>query len=184
MGRAKPIRWGEASPLLNLLTPENRLVCRLMISTGLRVSDALALTKERLAQAERGRGYVTLRESKTGKNRRVYIDKALREALRQQAKEWGRSPYVFPGRLDPEKHRSRQAVWKDLERAGKALRYRGQISPHSMRKVAALEKARATGGDIEAVSRWLAHGDPAVTAIYLLADFAERGDDKPRRKRA
>lgn len=168
--------------VLRLLTPANRLVCRLAVSTGLRISDCLAITRRQLDVACNNRGYVTVRESKTGHTRRVYVDKALRADMRYYCID--ASPYCFPGRLDATAHRTRQAVWKDLTRAAKALRYDGQVSPHSLRKVAAQGKLQAAGGRQSVVQRWLGHSDPAITAIYTLAQHAHMTKFSVPRKRA
>lgn len=139
-----------------------------MIQTGLRVSDVLRLTRK---QVERGR--FTVRELKTGKTRRIYLPRALQLRLLQQA---GRL-WCFEGRTDWRKPRSRQAVYKDVERAagmfartGKLERDR-QVSPHSARKVYAVEKYRETGS-LEKVGQALNHdpGHIAVTMLYALSD--------------
>ena len=182
MGTAMAIDMDDIGYVLRLLTPANRLVCRLAVSTGLRISDCLSITRRQLDIACNNRGYVTVRECKTGHTRRVYIDKALREDMRYYCVD--ASQYCFPGRFDGLAHRTRQAVWKDLTRAAKALRYDGQVSPHSLRKVAAQDKLRASGGSQMAVQRWLGHRDPAITAIYTLAAHAHSTKFSPPRKRA
>ena len=73
--------------MLDLLTYENRLVLRLLLHTGLRISDALALKPEQL----KPNFWVT--EQKTGKRRQVGIPEPLLSDLRESAgAEW-----VFPG---------------------------------------------------------------------------------------
>lgn len=163
--------WVEPGPLglvLAALMPANRLVMEVMIQTGLRVSDVLRLTKK---QVERGR--FTIRELKTGKTRRIYLPRALQLRLLQQA---GRL-WCFEGRADWRKPRSRQAVYKDVKRAAGMFARTGklerdcQVSPHSARKVYAVEKYRETGS-LEKVSQALNHdpGHIAVTMLYALSD--------------
>lgn len=159
----------EPTPLglvLAALRPANRLVVETMLATGLRVSDALGLTT---AQIQRQR--FTVRERKTGKTRRVYIPNDLQLRILRQA---GRL-YAFEGRDDWRKHRTRQAVWKDMVRcarffaAGGAVR--GTVTPHSARKVYAVQEYRRTG-DLDAVRQKLNH-DPAhmaTTLLYVLSD--------------
>ena len=142
------------------LTPANRLVCQVMEHTGLRVSDALSLRSDKLARR------MTVRESKTGKARRVSIPPGLLSQLEAQA---GRT-WVFEGRLDPDKHRTRQAVWADLKRAKRAFRIRANMAPHSLRKVYAVRLYRRYG-DLDRVRRILGHDNPEVTMIYALADI-------------
>lgn len=144
--------------VLSLLTPANRLACQLAIRTGLRIGDVLAIRTDQLAQR------MSVLEAKTGKRRRIYIPSALLARLREQAGD----TWVFPGR-DPTKHRTRQAVWWDVNRAAKAARLHANVGPHTMRKVYAVRQYQRTG-DLQAVQRALNHSDPAVTMIYALAD--------------
>lgn len=147
------------SLVLALLTPENRLVCRLMLATGLRVSDALTIASSRLRQR------MTIVEQKTGKPRRVFIPAALyRDLAAHKGVYW-----LFPSPRDEKKHRTRQAVWADLKRAAKACRMSEVVAPHSMRKVYAVDLMRKYG-DIGKVQQALAHDRLEVTMLYALAD--------------
>lgn len=68
--------------------------------------------------------------------------------------------------------KTRQAVYKDLARA--AMLYRLpkllHVSPHTARKVYAVEQYRRTG-DLKRVQRLLQHDNESVTAIYAMADY-------------
>ena len=140
------------------LTPENRLVCRVCVATGLRVGDVVALRTDQLAP----QFWVT--EQKTGKRRRVNLTAALLDELRRQAG----AVWVFPGR-DPAKHRTRQAVWRDVKRAAKAFRLPQNVSVHSLRKVWAVDKLGKAKGNLAVVQRGLNHSDQATTMIYAMA---------------
>lgn len=164
----------EIGHILALLTPPNRLVMRLMLHTGMRVSDAVSLRPADL----RSSGWYT--EAKTGKRRRLGIPADLLAALRAQAgKDW-----VFEGR-NPWQHRSRQAVWMDVHRAAKALRLDRVVGTHSARKVYAV-KMLSKYGNIDKVRRALNHGDASVTMVYAMADvlLERRMAAKMRRKTA
>lgn len=166
--RSSYVEPGPLGLVLAALMPENRLVMETMLATGLRVGDVLALTVEQVKKQR-----FTVKEHKTGKSRRVYIPTKLQLRLLAQA---GRL-YVFEGRGDWRKHRTRQAVWKDVKRAAQMFQRSGavgadvNISTHSGRKVYAVEKYRATGS-LEATGRALNHtpGDVAVTMLYALSD--------------
>lgn len=157
--------------VLAALTPVNRLVLRVMLHTGLRVGDVLALKTEQV----KPRFWLT--EEKTGKRRFVGLPEDLRRDLLAQAgKVW-----VFEHRTDPAKHRCRQAVWKDLKRAAKAFRLRQNVGTHSARKVFAVDLLKKYG-DIEKVRRALNHSRLEVTLIYALADAQLTAKNKkPRR---
>lgn len=142
------------------LTPDNRRVCQVMLHTGLRVGDVLALRKDQLARQ------FSFTEQKTGKRRRVGLPDWLRAEIIQAA---GASEWAFPSPLHPEKHRTRQAVWKDIKRAQRAFRMPLNLGPHSMRKYYAVDLMDKYG-DLERVQRALAHENAATTALYALAD--------------
>lgn len=158
--KAEYVPQKELEHVLALLTWENELVMRVCLHTGLRVGDVVSLR----APAKR-QFWVT--EAKTGKRRRVNLTQHLVDLLNINA---GQTPYLFPGRLDPlHKHRTRQAVWADVDRARRALRLPVHVSPHSCRKVYASDKL-AQDGDLERVRKALNHDDSAVTVLYALAE--------------
>ena len=147
----------EVDHVLAALTPSNRLVCEVMLHTGLRVGDVLSLRTQDL----RRRMWVT--ERKTGKRKQIGLPGGLLERVRAQAgAEW-----AFPGRF--EGHRTRQAVWADVKRAARAFRLPQNVGPHSMRKVYAVE-LRDRYGDLDRVQRALNHGSVTTTLIYAMAD--------------
>lgn len=160
----------EVEQVLDLLTYENRLVMRLLLHTGIRIGDALQLKPEQL----KPNFWIT--EQKTGKRRQIGLPEPLLADLRESAN----SEWVFPG-AKPGKHRTRQAVWKDVKRAAAAARLTVNAAPHSARKVYAV-KLLDKYGDIERVKRALNHGGIEVTLIYAMAD--KRLQAKGRRRRA
>lgn len=162
----------EVDRVLALLTPENRLVLRACLSTGLQVSDVLALTPGQL------KPHFWVTEQKTGKRRQV----GLREPLLSDLKKAAGKDWVFPGR-DPRKHRTRQAVWKDVKRAAAALRLAQNVAPHSIRKVYAVELLHKYG-DIAKVQKALNHSNAAVTLVYAMADAQLEAKFRRRRNRA
>lgn len=159
----------EVEQVLGALMPANRLVLRVMLHTGLRVGDVLALRPEQLGS----RMWVT--ESKTGKRRMVGLPGPLLADLRANSGAF----WVFPGRIDPKKHRTRQAVWCDVKRAARAYRLPQNIGTHSMRKVYAVQLLQRYG-DIERVRRALRHDSVAVTMVYAMADARLRAQYKRR----
>lgn len=161
----------EVELVLAALMPANALALRTALHTGLRIGDVLQLKPEQL----RPRFWV--KEQKTGKRRQVGLTADLLADLKAAAGE----NWVFPGR-DPKKHRTRQAVWKDMKRAAKAFRLPVNAGPHSARKVYAVELMRKYG-DIERVRRALNHNSQTITLLYALADM-QRATRPSRRKRS
>lgn len=149
----------EVDRVLAALMPQNELIMRVILHTGMRISDVLELKTCDLAMS----GWYT--EQKTGKKRRYGLPKPLYEAIKAQA-----GPvWAFPGRLSPLKHKTRQAVWVDVKRASRAFRMPQNIGTHSARKVYAV-RLMEKYGDIKRVQRALNHSSPFVTAIYAMSD--------------
>lgn len=160
------------SHLLVALMPPNRLALLVSLTTGMRIGDVLALKTECL-QKER----FTYKEEKTGKTRRVRLSSELRDALFKQAGRF----YIFEHRTDPRKHRTRQAVNKDLKRACKLFRVQGvNITPHSARKIYAVSAYKRTCS-IEQVRELLNHSSEAVTQLYAMADEITTRNTRRRR---
>lgn len=162
----------EVDLVLAALTPENRLVIRAALVTGLRIGDVLALRPDQL------KPHFWIREAKTGKARQVGLPGPLLSDLRSAAG----TDWVFPGR-DPRKHRTRQAVWKDVKRAAEAFRLPQNVGPHSFRKVYAVDLMRKYG-DIAKVRRALNHSSETITVIYALADRQLEAKYSRRRSRS
>ena len=149
----------EVDRVLSALMPQNQLIVKVMLQTGMRLSDALQMRTEGLATS----GWYT--EGKTGKKRRYGLPRPLLEAILEQAgPEW-----AFPGRKAGI-HKTRQAVWRDIKRAAVAFRLPQNVGAHSMRKVYAVRLMQKYG-KLEKVQRNLHHASGSVTAIYAMADI-------------
>lgn len=143
------------------MTPDNRRVLQVMLRTGLRVSDVLSLRADQI-----GRQFWAT-ESKTGKRLHCGLPDWLTAEILRHA---GGSVWAFPSPTDPAKHRSRQAVWRDLKKAAKAFRLPVNVGTHSMRKAYAVD-LMAKYGDVERVRRALNHENATVTMLYAMADM-------------
>lgn len=158
--------------ILMVMAPENRLAIEVSLATGLRIDDVLGLKTEVVKKTYRP----TVVDKKTHKSHRIYLPVELRQRMLAQAGQ----VYIWPGRNDPDcKHRTRQAVYKDMQRAVDIMRHaswvskpkKGEtISPHSARKCAAVRAYKSKGFD--AARAMLQHdkGHPAVTLLYILSD--------------
>ncbi len=161
MARAEHILGQQLQLVLASLNPANRLVCEVMLHTGLRVGDALALRTDKV----RGASRFWITEAKTGKAKLVGLPQPLRKRLLEQAG----SVWVFESGRDTKNHRTRQAVWADIKRAEKAFRLRQNCGTHSMRKDYAQDMLRRFGS-VEKVRRALNHSSETVTRLYIMAD--------------
>lgn len=155
----------QMSHVLAALMPENRVIVRVCMATGLRVSDVLQLRTVDLKRRQ------TVRESKTGKTRRIQWPAELYAEMERRAGRY----WVFEGRTDPKKHRQRQTVWRDIKRAEAVFKRSGALSKkqnlgtHSARKYAAVTAYHK--GGLDAAQRLLNHSDPLITRLYALADL-------------
>lgn len=154
--------------VLAAMRPENALAIEVSDATGLRIDDVLSLRTDMVIRT--ARPYVT--DRKTGKRHQIYIPADLRRRMLAQAGK----VYIWPGRLRPhERHRTRDAVYKDMERAVEVFRRSGKIepdrhiSPHTARKRAGVRAYRR--GGIDAVAKLLQHrAGASYTAMYALSD--------------
>lgn len=174
LARTIYISGPEMEHILAALMPANRLVVELCIATGLRVSDALEIKTVKLKRR------MTIKEMKTGKTRRVVIPARIyTDMLSNAGRLW-----VFEGRTDWRKHRTRQTVYKDIKKVSamfqrsKSVRS-GCIGTHTARKMAAVDAYQR--GGLDAAQKLLNHSDPAITLIYALAD--QQGGKKRRAKK-
>lgn len=166
--------------ILAAMMPENRLAIEVSEATGLRIDDVLSLKTDIISRTSRP----TVVDSKTGKKHRIYIPTELRERMLKQAgKVW-----VWPHRLDPKcKHRTRQAVYKDMVQAAAIFRRNGAlddvpgtISPHTARKRAAVAAYQIGGLDAAQTRLNHSRADVGVTLLYALSD---KQQSPPKRKR-
>lgn len=148
----------QVGHVLAALMPQNQLIARVCLHTGLRVGDVVGLRTRDLGLQ------FMVTEAKTGKRRRVGLPAGLLADIKAQAgPEW-----AFPGRKEGQ-HKTRQAVWADVKRAANAFRIPQNVGPHSFRKVYAVE-LMAKYGSIQRVQRALNHGGVETTLIYAMAD--------------
>lgn len=151
--------------VLFALTPENALICRVCLKTGLRVGDVVSLRTDTLKESVLNKYKIKVTEQKTKKKRTVTLGKELTEKLLRQSGSF----FVFEGRGGDDTHRTRQAVYKDIKRASKLFRIKENVTPHSVRKIYAVELYRKYG-NIKKVQQALNHNNDVVTMIYALAD--------------
>lgn len=192
MAKTEYLLYREVERVLAALTPVNALVMRVMLHTGLRVGDALNLTFPLREQ-------MWITEQKTGKRRHIGLPRPLIDEIGRQARYYipqhlrryinaepprGMAPlWAFPSPRDFERHRTRQAVWKDVKRAARAFRLPANAGTHSARKIYAVGLLRKYG-DLERVRRALNHSDDSVTAIYAMADrLLEARLEKSRKRK-
>ena len=154
--------------ILYLLTEQNRLIMQVALNTGLRISDVLSITRKDLNDFLQGKE-ILITEQKTGKNRILDINKELANKMLLQSG----SKFVFEHRLDQNKHKTRQAIFKDVKRAKKSLRIKQNIAPHSARKMYAVHLMEKLN-DINKVREIMQHTDTETTMLYAFANIMSK----------
>ena len=165
INKAKLITGEQADAIQRLLEPTERLIFRVAVETGMRISDILQLRRENLGK----RLHVV--ERKTKKFRTVELSDELVEALyKHRGGLYGvsRPGWLFCGRRDVLKPYSRMTYHRALKRAANALKI--DFSAHSMRKLYARSIFDRTG-NIFAVQEALKHKYVTTTAAYLGIDI-------------
>ncbi|MQL53616.1 tyrosine-type recombinase/integrase [Desulfofundulus thermobenzoicus] len=152
---------------------------RLLLSCGLRVSEAVSIKMADLDIGER-HGVLTVR-GKGNKYREVPVPPEARRAVRAWLEERGKkhpnSEYIFPGRNGG--HVTARYVEHLIRDLGRFARL--EIHPHVLRHTAATNMIE-TGADLVTVAQILGHSSLNATAIYTkpnvrrMAEALERGE--------
>lgn len=157
--RSKFIDEPELKKLRSAMLDEAFLPLWVSLETGLRVGDVVTL-KVTEVKADG----IHYRAQKTKKRGIAKISAELRRRLPRAGK------WLFPSPYKPGEHITRQCVWARIKAAAKRAGIDTEgISPHSMRKVFAVELYRAHG--FAAVKEALQHTHAATTEIYSFADW-------------
>lgn len=166
------------------MTAAERLPLDVALATGLRIGDVVALRKRDVVDDGEGLR-IEYTAAKTGKRGSVSVPAPLAARLRRQARAFRGSEYLFPPgkRYSRTPHLTRQACWGRIKRAARAAGVEVDgVSPHSLRKVYAVELRHAHG--LAAVREALQHSSDAVTRVYAYADTVLNAEsDEPIRWR-
>ena len=157
--RSKFIDEPELKKLRTAMLDKAFLPLWVSLETGLRVGDVVTL-KVTSVKADG----IHYRAQKTKKQGVAKISAELRRHLPRVGK------WLFPSPYKSGEHITRQCVWARIKAAAKRAGIDTEgISPHSMRKVFAVELYRAHG--FAAVKEALQHTHAATTEIYSFADW-------------
>ena len=151
----------ELEKLRSMLAEEAWLPLWVSLETGLRIGDVVKLRKQNLQTDG-----LHFKAQKTGKNGVAKISLKLRKELEKRRGKW-----LIPSPYKAGKHLTRQAAWERIKRACKQAGLNPEgISPHSLRKVFAVELYREKG--FKAVQEALQHNSASTTEIYSFSDWA------------
>lgn len=143
------------------------------LNTALRISDLLNLTYEEVFQDNTVREHITVRERKTGKENRIFLNNEVRQTLKIYQKELIQTkmyqdgnPYLFPSPIKPCAPISRYQAYRIITSAAKAVDIEGHISCHSLRKSFGYH-AWKQGCDPVVIMVIFNHSSLSITKRYL-----------------
>jgi len=158
--------------------PRDIAFVRLLLSCGLRISEAVQLQVEDIQMSER-KGTLTVRYGKGNKWRVVPIPAQTREAIKQWLAVKPESPWLFPSQKDRTKHIDHTQGWRIVKKY--AQRTGLDIHPHTLRHTFAYTVLHS-GADLVSVAELLGHSSLETTKIYTrpkmedLERFVEQGE--------
>lgn len=138
--------------------PQVATILVLEANLGCRIGDIIKLQTDSFV-CDGGIWKLNIVEEKTGKKRCFIVPKEVKAFI----DKWIEVSNHSTGRLFTI---SAQAVWKALRQVTDFLELK-DISSHSFRKMAACNIYQSSGNDIMAVSQFLQHSSPDITARYI-----------------
>ena len=173
---SQPPRWFAADEVPRLLSAvenrHHRMCFQVMLATGLRVSEVLAL---RVADLDRDRPLIRVRCGKGGDGRLVPMPPTVRERLRDYWRSFRPTGVLFqrsPG-VDGRPMLA-ATVNAALQRAAVAAGFTEPISTHRLRHTFAIHSLRA-GMDVVTLQKILGHRCLESTTRYLTPDLVRPG---------
>ena len=147
--------------------PRNYLLFTLGINTALRIGDLLSLRVRDVVENGKVKEFLTLREHKTGKDKRIKLNDSAREAIElylakvdPQPSEWlFKSPRTG-------KPLTRVQAWRLLNDWSREVGIADRVGTHTLRKTWGYQ-ARKAGVPLELIQAKLGHSSPAITRRYI-----------------
>lgn len=168
--RVDPIREPkDIATIKRLLADKPRELALFVVgvNTALRVSDLLALTAGQARPAQLGQPFdLEVREIKTGKLRRLTLNKAAVAALKGllESREYRDEDRLFLGQRGPI---SREYVNRLVKGWCAQLNLRGNYGAHTLRKTFGYQQRVAFGVDIPTLMTVFGHATQRQTLTYL-----------------
>lgn len=138
------------------------------INSNLRISDLLELKVEDVWMGKKCREYISLKEKKTGKFKKIIINESMEKAIKEYIKSEKpqMNEYLFRSRKGDNKSISRQQASNILKEAGDYCGIEESISPHTMRKTWGYW-AWKSGVSLVLIMEALNHSSISITKRYL-----------------
>jgi integrase len=163
MNKPPKITNEQAHQVMGEMNFQEQVIVRLMMETGLRVTDVLNLRRKDIKDG-------TIRQKKTKKLKNLELNCDTQRVLENYTRDYYISDLLFPQKRDPGNPINRSTFYRALQRAGNNSGV--QVSPHSFRKLYAQNTYTRTG-DIYEVQKLMQHKYVETTAGYLDIDVQE-----------
>jgi integrase len=168
--KVDPIRKIKDIKAISKLTsdnPRDHLLFIMGINNGLRAGDLIKLKVKDVLHLKVG-DTLTIKESKTGKDNILVVNKTVFKALRNYLDEV--QPYddefLFASRKG-NSHIQSQAVSKLVKKWTKAINLKGNYGAHTLRKTWGYIQRTVHGVGFEIICKRYNHSSPAITMRYL-----------------
>jgi integrase len=146
--------------------PRDRLLFLMGINNGLRACDLVRLRVGQVAGLKSG-GSIKIKESKTGKENVLVVNKSVHKALRAylEAVRPRDQDYLFPSRKGG--NLQSQAVQKLVKKWTSTFNLKGNFGAHTLRKTFGYIQRVHFGVGFEILCKRYNHSNPSITMRYL-----------------
>jgi len=169
--RVDPIRRiKDIKSISKFLTdsPRNHLLFTIGINNGLRAGDLLNLKVKDVQNLKIG-DTLTIKESKTGKDNILVINKTVHKSLKNYREKLNpkNNDYLFASRKGKNNAITIQAVNNMIKKWTRAINLKGNYGAHTLRKTWGYVQRTKYGVGFEIICKRYNHSSPAVTMRYL-----------------
>lgn len=159
--------------------PRNHLLWTIGINSGLRSSDIVVRKVSELSNLELG-DILNIKESKTGKENTIAMNKAILDSFNKYMKEIkpDEDDYIFKSRKGKNNHISTQAVRVLIKSWTSAINLKGNYGSHTMRKTWGYHQRVTHDLSDSVICECYNHSSAKITQIYLGVDSKEKYNAK------
>jgi len=158
------VRTGARKAVNSASAARDEQIIRLVYLLGTRATETVNLRWSDLEELENGPAiHIRAETAKGRKERWISIHQPVLDVLERLREVQPESPWLLPNLKHPERHISRQGLWKLCKRSGElAGMPKGTVFPHALRHTHATVSYAKTK-DVKLVQQTLGHSDPGVT---------------------